>query len=65
MDLAHAIVAGGLAARRTDRRFTATEAEIRAAELRFLERRTGAVVASGRREYTEAGRHAAPRPARA
>jgi hypothetical protein len=65
MDLAHAIAAGGLAARRTERRFTATETEIRAAERRVVERRTAAVLASGRREYTERGRHAAPRPARA
>ncbi|WP_232498836.1 hypothetical protein [Agromyces humatus] len=65
MDLARAITAGGLAARRTDRRFTATEAEVRAAERRSLDRRLGAVAAAGRREYTEAGRHAAPRPARA
>jgi hypothetical protein len=65
MDLAHAIAAGGLAAGRTERRFTATETEIRAAERRVVERRTAAVAASGRREYTERGRHAAPRPARA
>jgi len=65
MDLAHAIAAGGLAARRTDRRFTTTEEEIRAAELRVLERRMAAVAASGRREYTQGGRHAAPRPVRA
>ncbi|MFD4420806.1 hypothetical protein ACFWN7_04780 [Agromyces sp. NPDC058484] len=65
MDLAHAIAAGGLAARRTEHRFTTTEAEIRDAERRVVERRTAAVEASGRREYTERGRHAAPRPARA
>jgi len=65
MDLALAIAAGGLAARRTERRFVTTEDEIRAAERRVGERRTAAVAASGRREYTERGRHAAPRPARA
>jgi hypothetical protein len=70
MDLAHAIAAGGLAARLTDRRFTASDAEVREAEQRVLARRTAAAMAasgatSARREYTERGRHAAPRPARA
>ena len=64
MGLAHAFAAGGLAARHTERRFRTTEAEVREAEQRVIERRT-AVVASARREYTERGRHAAPRPASA
>ncbi len=63
MDLAHAIAAGGLSARTTERRFTTTEAEIREAEQRVIARRTAAVAASARREYPERGRHAAPRPA--
>ena len=65
MDIAHAIATGVRAARRSERRFAVAEAEIRAAERRVVERRTAAVAASGRREYTERGRHAAPRPARA
>ena len=74
MDLAHAIAAGGLAARRTARRSAAGDAEVREAERRVFERRraavaSGADAASGagsrRREYPERGRHAAPRPARA
>lgn len=65
MDLAHAFVAQVVAARATDRRFTATEAEIRDAERRVAARRTTAVAASGSRQYSERGRHAAPRPARA
>ncbi|GAA4371523.1 hypothetical protein [Agromyces bauzanensis] len=64
MDLAHAIMAGGLAARATERRFTTTETEIREAERRVAARRTAAAAASGRPEYAERGRHAA-RPARA
>lgn len=64
MHLAHAIAAGALSARTTDRRFRATEAEIREAERRVVERRRAAVAASAAREYTERGRHAAPRPAR-
>jgi hypothetical protein len=63
MSLAHAFTAGGLAARHADRRFRTTEAEIREAEQRVIERRTAVVVASARREYPERGRHAAPRPA--
>lgn len=63
MSLAHAFGAGGLAARRSDRRFRTTEAEIGEAERRVVERRSAAVVTSARREYTERGRHAAPRPA--
>jgi len=62
MGLAHAFAAGGLAARHTERRFRTTEAEVREAEQRVIERRTAVVVASARREYTERGRHAAPRP---
>ncbi len=65
MSLAHAFAAGGLAARHTERRFRTTEAEIREAEQRVIERRSAAVEASARREYTERGRHAAPRPASA
>ena len=65
MSLAHAFAAGGLAARHTERRFRTTEAEIREAEQRVIERRSAAVEASVRREYTERGRHAAPRPASA
>ncbi|WP_430645692.1 hypothetical protein [Agromyces sp. GXS1127] len=62
MDLAHALNAGGLAARRTDHRFTAEEAEIRAAEQRVARRRAAAIE---RRPltFTERGRHAAPRTA--
>jgi hypothetical protein len=63
MSLARAFAAGGLAARRSDRRFRTTEAEIRDAERRVVERRSAAVVTPVRREYTERGRHAAPRPA--
>ena len=63
MSLAHAFAAGGLAARHADRRFRTTEAEIREAEQRVIERRTAVVVASARRGYPERGRHAAPRPA--
>jgi hypothetical protein len=64
MSLAHAFAAGGLSARRTDRRASAaTEAEIREAERRVVARRTGLVVASADRRYAERGRHAAPRPA--
>lgn len=65
MDLAHAIAASGLAGRRTERRFRTTEAEIHEAELRVAARRAAVVEASARREYTDRGRHAAPRPARA
>jgi hypothetical protein len=65
MRIAHAIAVAGLAALATDRIHTATETEIRAAEQRVVERRTPDAVPSGRREYTERGRHAAPRPARA
>lgn len=75
MDLAHAIAAGGLAARLTGRRFTASDTEVREAERRVFERRRASVAAgaadaasadgSRRREYPERGRHAAPRPARA
>lgn len=74
MDLAHAIAAGGLAARLTGRRVTASDAEVREAEQRVIARRTAAAVAASgavpvavpaRREYPDRGRHAAPRPARA
>jgi len=65
MSIAHAVAAAGLAALATDRLHKATETEIRAAERRVIERRTQAEAASGRRAYTERGRHAAPRPARA
>ncbi|UIP59093.1 hypothetical protein [Agromyces marinus] len=63
MDLAHAVNAGGLAARRTDHRFTADEAEIRAAEERALRRRAAAVEARPALPYAQRGRHAAPRTA--
>ena len=64
MSLAHAFAAGGLSARRTDRRASAaTEAEIREAERRVIERRASLVAASATRTYAERGRHAAPRPA--
>jgi hypothetical protein len=74
MDLAHAMVAGGLAGRMTGRRFSAGDAEVREAEQRVFARRAAAAVAASgvasgaipaRREYPERGRHAAPRPARA
>lgn len=61
MDLAHSFVAQVVAARATDRRFAATETEIRDAERRVAARRTTAAAASGRSEYSERGRHAAPR----
>ena len=63
MTLAHAFAMAGLGARRTDRRVSAaTEAEIREAQQRVVERRAGLVAASASRRYTERGRHAAPRP---
>jgi hypothetical protein len=65
MDLAHALALGGLAARRTERRFRADDAEVRAAEQRALARRSARAAALARREFTERGRHAAPRPANA
>ncbi|MDQ0575962.1 hypothetical protein [Agromyces albus] len=61
MDLAHAFLAQVVAARATHRSFTASEAEIRDAERRVAARRTAAVAASGSRQYSERGRHAAPR----
>ena len=64
MDLAHAIAAGALSARSTERRFRTTEAEVAEAERRAIARRTAAVEAAAPREYTERGRHAVPRPAR-
>ncbi|MGW9631062.1 hypothetical protein ACWGST_10190 [Agromyces sp. NPDC055520] len=73
MSLAAAFGAGHLAARVTDRRFRATEAEIAAAHVRVAARRSALIGVTGtaavpaavpaRREYTERGRHAAPRPA--
>jgi hypothetical protein len=60
MDLAHAIVAGGLAARAADRRDRGDVTEISEARTRALARRTAAVQASARVEYRERGRHAAP-----
>jgi hypothetical protein len=62
MDLAHALNAGGLSARRTEHRFTANETEIRDAERRAVRRRAAAVE---RRAvaYTDRGRHLAPRTA--
>lgn len=60
MDLAHAIVAGGLAARATDRRHRARETEVSEARERGIARRSAAVQASTRVEYRERGRHAAP-----
>lgn len=65
MSLAAAFTAGHLAARATERRFRATEVEIAAAHERVLARRSAAAPAPARRVYTERGRHAAPRPARA
>ncbi|WP_136707891.1 hypothetical protein [Agromyces sp. H66] len=65
MDLAHAIMAGGLAARTTERRFTTTETEIREAEQRVAARRAAMTTASAPREYPGRGRHSAPPPARA
>jgi hypothetical protein len=65
MTIAHAIAAAGLAALATDRASKATEVEVREAERRVIQRRSAAVAASDRRTYTERGRHAAPRPARA
>ncbi|KQZ07643.1 hypothetical protein ESP57_17520 [Agromyces fucosus] len=71
MSLAAAFTAGRLAARASDRRFLATEAEITAAHERVTARRTALVTVAGApsaparapRAYTERGRHAAPRPA--
>lgn len=60
MDLAHAIAAGGLAARATDRRHRADETETSEARERAIARRSAAVQASTRVEYRERGRHAAP-----
>ncbi|MBT2516426.1 hypothetical protein J7E29_03180 [Streptomyces sp. ISL-90] len=65
MDLAHAFVAQFVTARATDRRFAATQAEIRDAERRVAARRSQAVGSSGRGEYSERGRHSAPRQAHA
>jgi len=62
MDLSFAIGAGRVSARVTDRRRATTEAAVREAERRVLERATATATAP-RREYTERGRHAAPRPA--
>lgn len=64
MSIAHAVAAAGLAAFASNRQHKATETEIRAAERRVIERRAATHAESGRREYTERGRHAAPRPAR-
>lgn len=71
MHLAAAFAAGHLAARATDRRFRATEHEIREAHERVVARREARVLADSPsaaparapHEYTERGRHAAPRPA--
>ncbi|MFC9561240.1 hypothetical protein [Agromyces sp. NPDC056965] len=70
MSLAAAFAAGHLAARTTDRRFRATEAEIDAAHERVAARHRALVAVAAaaaptpeRRDYTEHGRHAAPRPA--
>jgi hypothetical protein len=65
MSFTHAIAAAGLAALATDRLSKTTAGEVREAERRVIERRMAAVAASTRRDYTEHGRHAAPRPARA
>jgi hypothetical protein len=62
MDLSFATGAGRLSPRVTDRRRATTEAAVRDAERRVLERAT-ATRAAPRREYTERGRHAAPRQA--
>lgn len=64
MDLAHAIAAGGLAARATDRRRRADETEVAEARERAIARRSAAMRASTRVEYRERGRHAAPASAR-
>jgi hypothetical protein len=64
MDLAHAIAAGALSARRTDRRSRATEAEIHEAERRVAARREAVVPTATVHRFDERGRHAAPRPAR-
>lgn len=66
MDLAHAIAAGGLAARTTSRRFATDEAEVADARQRAIDRRAAAVEAEPRSRvvYRERGRHAAPAPAR-
>ncbi|MBM7831330.1 hypothetical protein JOE59_002035 [Agromyces cerinus] len=75
MSLTAAFAAGHLAARASDRRFRATEAEIAAAHERVAARRSALVTvaapgparspaaAPAQRDYTERGRHAAPRPA--
>jgi hypothetical protein len=75
MSLAAAFTTGRLAARATDRRYGAgrarreterRELEVRQAERRVLARRSAvAPPVTAAREYTERGRHAAPRPARA
>lgn len=65
MDLAHAIAAGGLAARAARRRFATDETEVAEARQRAIARRTAAAEATARVEYRERGRHAAPRPAQA
>ncbi|MBM7505333.1 hypothetical protein ACFPER_17745 [Agromyces aurantiacus] len=65
MDLAHAIAAGGLARRATDRRHATDETEVAEARSRALARRTTAAAATPRVEYRDRGRHAAPRPAQA
>jgi hypothetical protein len=75
MSLAAAFTTGRLAAHATDRRFGTGRARreterrelaVRQAELRVLARRSAvAPPVTAAREYTERGRHAAPRPARA
>ena len=71
MSLAAAFTAGHFAARATERRFRSTEVEIAAAHERVVARRIAAAPLPAptptptRRVYTERGRHAAPRPARA
>ena len=70
MDLVHALAAGGLAARATDRRFGGRRqvrepSAARPRRAALVARREAVAAASTGREYTERGRHAAPRPASA
>jgi hypothetical protein len=60
MHLAHAIAAGGLAARATSRRTTPDESEVADSRDRAIARRAAAVDTAPRVVYAERGRHAAP-----
>ncbi|SDR97058.1 hypothetical protein SAMN04489721_0577 [Agromyces flavus] len=64
MHLAHAIAAGGLAARATTRRTRPDESEIADARDRAIARRAAAIDTTPRVVYAERGRHAAPVPVR-